>query len=41
MCKDILKSVGLITPNTNNKFLTVLEVVKMNNELVEFDNYSE
>ena len=41
MCKDILKSVGLVTPNSNNKFLTVLEVVKMNNELVEFDNYSE
>ena len=41
LCKDILKSVGLITPNSNNKFLTVLEVVNMNNELVEFDNYSE
>lgn len=39
MCRDVLKSVGLITPNTNNKFLTVLEVVKMNNQLVEFDNY--
>ncbi len=40
MCKDILKSVGLITPNINNKFLTVLETVNINNELVEFDNYS-
>ena len=41
MCKDVLKSVGLITPNINNKFLTVLEVVNMNNELVEFNNYSQ
>jgi hypothetical protein len=41
MCKDALKSVGLITPNINNKFLTVLEVVNMNNQLIEFDNYSE
>jgi hypothetical protein len=41
MCRDALKSVGLITPNINNKFLTVLEVVNMNNQLVEFDNYSE
>jgi hypothetical protein len=41
MCRDVLKSVGLVTPNTNNKFLTVLEVVNMNNELVEFDNYSQ
>ena len=39
MCKDILKSVDLI-PNIDNKFLTVLEIVKMNNEFVEFDNYS-
>ena len=41
MCRDILKSVGLVKPNTNNNFLTVLEVVKMNDEMVEFDNYSE
>lgn len=40
MCKDILKSVGLVMPNINNKFLTVLEVTNINNELVEFDNYS-
>jgi hypothetical protein len=40
MCKDILKSVGLVTPNTNNKFLSVLEITNINNELVEFDNYS-
>jgi len=41
MCRDILKSVGLVQPNVNNKFLTIMEVVNMNNQLVEFDNYSE
>jgi hypothetical protein len=41
MCRDMLKSVGLLTPNINNKFMTVLEIVNINNEFVEFDNYSQ
>ena len=41
MCRDILKSVGLVESNANNKFLTVLEIVNMNNELVEYEIYSK
>jgi hypothetical protein len=40
MCRDMLKSVGLL-PNINNKFLTVLEIVNINDKFVEFDNYSQ
>jgi hypothetical protein len=41
LSKDMLKSVGLIKPNVNNKFLTVSEVVKLNNELIYIDNSSQ
>ena len=41
LCRDMLKSVGLITPNTNNKFLTVLEIVKLNNQSVGFNSYAK
>jgi hypothetical protein len=41
MSKDILKSVGLVKPNVNNKFLTVSELVKLNNELINIDNSSQ
>ena len=40
LSKDILKSTGLIQPNINNKFLTIFEVVKINNDLINIDNYS-
>lgn len=40
MCKDILKSVGLI-PNENNNFLTVLELVNINGKLLPINNFIE
>lgn len=40
MCSDILKSLNLIT-NTNNKFITLLELTRIDNKLVVIDNTSE
>lgn len=40
MCKDILKSVGLIE-NKNNKFLTILEMIHKNGEYTVIHNFSE
>ena len=35
---DILKSVGLVTPNTNNNFITVLEKVNLGGNVVSIHN---
>ena len=40
MCTDILKSTGLL-PNKNNKFITILELVNINGNIISINNLLE
>ncbi len=40
LCKDILKSVGLIDTDSNNKFVNVLEQVNINGKLFGINDFS-